>query len=116
MLQAFATNRKPLQGFVNKHLNKLDLQIEELDKQFSDGVNFILLIGLLEGYFVPLHLYSMTPQSEEEKVNNVKLGMELIQDAGLQKPRVKPAEIVNGDLKSTLRVLYTLFTKYKNIK
>jgi len=108
--------KKSLQGFVNKHLMKLDLQIDELDKQFSDGVNFILLIGLLEGYFVPLHLYSMTPQSEDEKVTNVKLAMELIQDAGLQKPRVKPVDIVNGDLKSTLRVLYTLFTKYKNIK
>lgn len=108
--------KKSLQGFVNKHLSKLDLQIDELDKQFSDGVNFILLVGLLEGYFVPLHLYSMTPQSFDEKVNNVKLAMELVQDAGLQKPRVKPADIVNGDLKSTLRVLYTLFTKYKNIK
>ena len=26
------------------------------------------------------------------------------------------SDIVNGDLKSTLRVLYTLFTKYKNQK
>jgi len=108
--------KKSLQGFVNKHLSKLDLQIDQLDKQFSDGVNFILLIGLLEGYFVPLHLFSMTPQNDDEKVTNVKLAMELVQDAGLQKPRIKPVDIVKGDLKSTLRVLYTLFTKYKNIK
>ncbi|XP_057312668.1 alpha-parvin-like [Hydractinia symbiolongicarpus] len=108
--------KKSLQGFVNKHLSKLDLQIINLDTQFSDGVNFILLIGLLEGYFVPLHLFYMTPQSFDHKVHNVQFAMELVQDAGLQKPRIKPSDIVNGDLKSTLRVLYTLFTKYKNMK
>jgi len=108
--------KKSLQGFVNKHLSKLDLQIVNLNTQFSDGVNFILLIGLLEGYFVPLHLFQMTPQTFEHKVQNVQLAMELVQDADLQKPRVKAADIVNGDLKSTLRVLYTLFTKYKNLK
>lgn len=29
---------------------------------------------------------------------------------------VSPADIVNCDLKSTLRVLYNLFTKYRNVE
>ena len=33
-------------------------------------MNFILLIGLLEGYFVPLYLYYMTPQNFDQKVLN----------------------------------------------
>jgi len=114
--EKLAVVKKSLQGFVNKHLDKLDLQIMNLDTQFSDGVNFILLLGILEGYFVPLHQFHMTPQSFDQKVHNVEFAMELTQDAGLPKPRVKAADIVNGDLKSTLRVLYALFTKYKNLK
>lgn len=108
--------KKSLQGFVNKHLSKLDLHISNLDTQFSDGVNFVLLIGLLEGYFVPLYLFHMTPQTFDNKVHNVEFALQLVEDAGLAKPKSKAEDIVNGDLKATLRVLYTLFTKYKNLK
>jgi parvin len=48
--------------FVNKHLNKLNLEVTDLDAQFSDGVYLCLLVGLLEGYFVPLHEFHLTPQ------------------------------------------------------
>ena len=54
-------------------------------------------------------------QSFEEKVANVTLAFELMQDAGLPKPKARPEDIVNLDLKSTLRVLYNLFTKYKHL-
>jgi parvin len=54
--------KKSLMTFVNKHLNKLNLEVTDLDNQFSDGVFLCLLIGLLEGYFVPLHEFHLTPQ------------------------------------------------------
>ena len=54
-------------------------------------------------------------QSFDEKVVNVTLAFELMQDAGLPKPKARPEDIVNLDLKSTLRVLYNLFTKYKHL-
>ena len=46
---------------------------------------------------------------------NVTLAFELMQDAGLARPKARPEDIVNLDLKSTLRVLYNLFTKYKHL-
>ena len=54
--------KKSLMTFVNKHLNKLNLEVTDLDSQFSDGVFLCLLVGLLEGYFVPLHEFHLTPQ------------------------------------------------------
>ncbi len=54
-------------------------------------------------------------QSFDEKVNNVSLAFELMQDSGLPKPKARPEDLVNNDLKSTLRVLYNLFTKYKHL-
>ncbi|TRY97058.1 hypothetical protein DNTS_001463 [Danionella cerebrum] len=100
--------------FVNKHLNKLNLEVTELDTQFADGVYLVLLMGLLENYFVPLYNFYLTPESFEQKVHNVAFAFELMQDGGLQKPKARPEDVVNLNLKSTLRVLYNLFTNYKN--
>ncbi|XP_055048619.1 beta-parvin isoform X1 [Misgurnus anguillicaudatus] len=100
--------------FVNKHLNKLNLEVTELESQFADGVYLVLLMGLLENYFVPLYNFYLTPESFEQKVHNVTFAFELMQDGGLQKPKARPEDVVNLNLKSTLRVLYNLFTNYKN--
>ena len=77
--------------------------------------------------------------SFDQKVHNVAFAFELMQDSGLPKPKARPEgdypfcgvtylcvwlnnfayilslDIVNLDLKSTLRVLYNLFTKYKHV-
>ncbi|XP_008935158.1 PREDICTED: beta-parvin isoform X2 [Merops nubicus] len=108
--------KKSLITFVNKHLNKLNLEVTELETQFADGVYLVLLMGLLEDYFVPLHNFFLTPESFDQKVHNVSFAFELMQDGGLKKPKARPEDVVNLDLKSTLRVLYNLFTKYKNIE
>uniref|UniRef100_A0A6G1R8C1 Parvin alpha n=1 Tax=Hypotaenidia okinawae TaxID=2861861 RepID=A0A6G1R8C1_9GRUI len=108
--------KKTLITFVNKHLNKLNLEVTELETQFADGVYLVLLMGLLEGYFVPLHSFFLTPDSFEQKVINVSFAFELMQDGGLEKPKPRPEDIVNCDLKSTLRVLYNLFTTYRNVE
>jgi len=107
--------KKSLVTFVNKHLNKINLEVTDLDSQFADGVYLCLLSGLLEGYFVPLYDFHLTPQSFDEKVANVSLAFELMMDGGLPQPKARPEDIVNLDLKSTLRVLYNLFTKYKHL-
>ncbi|KAJ1062091.1 hypothetical protein K5549_008433 [Capra hircus] len=109
--------KKSLITFVNKHLNKLNLEVTELETQFADGVYLVLLMGLLEDYFVPLHNFYLTPDSFDQKVHNVSFAFELMLDGGLKKPKARPeADVVNLDLKSTLRVLYNLFTKYKHLE
>ena len=107
--------KKSLIIFVNKHLNKINLEVTDLDSQFHDGVYLVLLMGLLEGYFVPLYSFHLTPTTFDQKVHNVAFSFELMQDSGLPKPKSRPEDIVNLDLKCTMRVLYNLFTKYKSI-
>ncbi|KAK7590396.1 hypothetical protein V9T40_002009 [Parthenolecanium corni] len=107
--------KKSLITFVNKYLNTINLEVHDLDTQFHDGVYLVLLMGLLEGFFVPLYAFHITPQDIDQKVHNVSFAFELMQDVGLDKPKARPEDIVNLDLKSTLRVLYNLFTKYKSM-
>lgn len=38
--------------------------------QFADGVYLVLLMGLLEGYFVPLYNFFLTPENFDQKVKH----------------------------------------------
>jgi parvin len=102
--------------FCNKHLNKINLEVADLETQFQDGVFLILLMGLLEGYFVPLYKFhlqvaisdfntfaqpnsNLKVNSNEEKLKNVQFAYFLMKEAGLPEPKSRPHDIVNGDLK-----------------
>lgn len=54
--------------FVNKHLNKLNFEVNNLNTDFKDGVYLCLLMGLLGGFFVPLYEFHLTPQNIEHMV------------------------------------------------
>lgn len=110
-----ATVKRSLVTFVNKHLNKLNFEIEDLGTDFRDGVYLCILMGILGGFFVPLYDFHLTPKDADQMVHSVGFSFELMQDVGLPKPKARPEDIVNMDLKSTLRVLYNLFNKYRSV-
>uniref|UniRef100_A0A669PNN5 Parvin gamma n=1 Tax=Phasianus colchicus TaxID=9054 RepID=A0A669PNN5_PHACC len=78
-----------------------------------DGVILLLLIGQLEGYFLNLRDFFLTPASTTEMLHNVNLALDLLTDGGLLNFSVNSEDIVKGDLKTTMRVLYCLYSKYK---
>ena len=105
--------KQSLIKFVNNHLSSLGFTVDDLEEDFHDGVRLILLMGSLEKFFVPLHTYHLSPATDEQRLENMNLGFKLIEDAGLPSPRNRPYEVVHKDLKSTLRIIYSLFIKYK---
>ncbi|KAF7266099.1 beta-parvin [Rhynchophorus ferrugineus] len=107
--------KKSMVTFANKHLNKMHFEVSEIETQFHDGVYLIILMGLLEGFFVPHYAFHLTPQEFDQKVVNVNFAFELMEECGLKRPKARPEDIVNMDLKSTLRVLYNIFQKYRLI-
>jgi hypothetical protein len=54
-------------------------------------------------------LLSAYAQVFDEKVANVSLAFELMMDGGLPQPKARPEDIVNLDLKSTLRLEINTF-------
>lgn len=75
----------------------------------------VLSFLLVSHHFLWVYSIDSSFQSFDEKVANVSLAFELMMDGGLPQPKARPEDIVNLDLKSTLRVLYNLFTKYKHL-
>jgi len=108
------TVKKLLLGFVNKHLNKMGVTISNVTNQFHDGVYLIMLIGSLGNFFVPLYNYNMSPTNTEMKVQNVAVAFKLMDTLEIKRRNWNPADVVRQDLKTILRVIYTLFTTFKN--
>ncbi len=46
-------------------------------------------------------------------MHNVAFAFRLMEESGLPRPRARAEDIVNGDLKCTMRVIHMLFIKYK---
>ncbi|KAM9030174.1 gamma-parvin isoform 2-T4 [Guaruba guarouba] len=106
--------KKVLLQFVNQHVGKLGLNVKDISSQFADGVILLLLIGQLEGYFLNLKHFFLTPASSMEMLHNVNLALDLLADGGLLNFSVNSEDIVNGDVKTTMRILYCLYSKYKS--
>ncbi|CAI2736990.1 unnamed protein product, partial [Dicrocoelium dendriticum] len=104
-----------LSNFVNSHLSLLTLTVSDMTKDFSDGVLLVLLMGLLEGYFVPFHVYHPTPSTEAMRLHNVRLAFDLMLSAGVGEPPAQPEEIVSADPKAIMRVLYNLYSFYERL-
>ncbi|XP_037624437.1 gamma-parvin [Sebastes umbrosus] len=107
------TVKKAILHFVNQNMSTVGLQVADMDKQFADGVILLLLIGQLEGFFVPLCDFNLTPVSQSEMLHNVTLALDLLNDISLQVSSVDPQDIVSQDDAATLKVLYALFKKHK---
>jgi len=108
------TVKKLLLGFVNKHLTKMGVTISNVANQFHDGVYLIMLIGSLGNFFVPLYNYNISPTTTEMKVQNVAFAFKLMDTLEIKRRNWNPADVVRQDLKTVLRVIYTLFQTYKN--
>lgn len=106
--------KNSLLTFLRKHLSKINISIDSLDDQLDNGIHLIMLMGILEGYYIPEFAYYATADTSEKKLENCRFLFELIDDAGLQKPNCLPEDIANKDLKSILRILYILFSNYKD--
>ena len=105
--------KRSLVNFVNKHLNKINIECYggstgvDLDpNQFSDGLLLTFLMGQLDGYFVPLGnifttavdpILEATTNKETaiqpdnyvesspiNKLHNVNVAFQLMEDAGIQ--------------------------------
>ena len=55
--------------FCSKVLEELEIVINDLETQFQSGVNMVLMMGLLEGYYIPHYLWHYTPKNFEERVH-----------------------------------------------
>ncbi|XP_037110128.1 gamma-parvin isoform X4 [Syngnathus acus] len=94
-----------------EQLLKMEAHKVALVKQFSDGVILLLLIGQLEGFFIPLCDFSLTPVDHAQMLHNVSLALSLLTHLGLH-VSIQAGDVVTQDVAATLKVLFALFNKH----
>ena len=67
------------------------------------------------GFFVPLYEYFQSPKNYDEKLHNVNLAYEFLDDFNIPRKN-QPTEIVSGDLRAILRIVYCLFLDFHDGK
>ena len=77
-------------NFVNTHLSPLSMVVIDLGVEFHDGVYLIILLGIMGGYFVPLWKYKLNPESVEDKLENVRFAIRLVDEMGGDVSRIRP--------------------------
>ncbi|XP_053441104.1 gamma-parvin isoform X2 [Nycticebus coucang] len=65
--------KEAIMNFVNQKLDRLGLSVQNLDTQFADGVILLLLIGQLQGFFLHLKEFYLTPSSPAEMAQKTNL-------------------------------------------
>jgi len=106
--------KSSLLNFVNGHFHKLNVEVQDIETEFRDGVYLIYLMGLLENYYVPTYAFHLPACDFNVRLENVNFVYELMEDAGIPRSTSVPEDIVLGDLKATMRVLYAMFSHFKD--
>lgn len=62
---------------------------------------------------MPLYCYAQRPITDAARLANVKLAFDLMRAADLPEPSERPEDVILGDGKAILRLLYGIFSHYQ---
>ncbi|KAH8114728.1 actin cross-linking [Phellopilus nigrolimitatus] len=81
-----------------------------LVKDLSDGVKLIQLMEIMGD--VKLGRYNKTPRMRIQKAENVNLALEFITSRGVKLTNIGPEDIIDGNLKLILGMIWTLILRF----
>lgn len=102
--------RKTFTAWCNSHLRKVGIQIKELDQDFRDGFNLLRLLELISGDKVPPA--EKRGKMRVHKIANVGRALEFIASKGVRLAGIGAEEIVDGNLKMTLGMIWTIILRF----
>eukprot|EP01134_Creolimax_fragrantissima_P004328 CFRG4328T1 len=101
--------RALMRQFVNTHVSLLCAPVEDLTEDLHDGVCFLWLLGTLGNFFIPISDYVMKPETDMEKLQNVKYALRLMEHMGVSRKGIRSQKIVEKDPKCIFRMTYAIF-------
>jgi len=101
--------KKTFTAWCNSHLRKAGTQIELIEEDFRNGLKLMLLLEVISGE----HL--SRPERGKmrfHKIANVNKALEFIADKGVKLVSIGAEEIVDGNLKMTLGMIWTIILRF----
>ncbi|KAK9454680.1 calponin homology domain-containing protein [Dipodascopsis uninucleata] len=106
-----ATQHKAFLRWTNSHLTPHGIsQVNNLQYDFSDGVKLIQLLEIIGSE--SLGRYAMHPKLRVQKAENVIVALDYIKQRGIQLYNIGAEDIVDGNVKLILGLLWTLILRF----
>ncbi|KAK9469706.1 calponin homology domain-containing protein [Lipomyces arxii] len=106
-----ATQNKAFLRWTNSHLGSCGIQpVENFERDFSDGVKLIQLLEIIGNE--SLGRYATKPKLRVQKAENVNVALEYIKRQGIQLHNIGAEDIVDGNIKLILGMLWTLILNF----
>lgn len=101
--------KKTFTAWCNSHLRKVNVHIDEINEDFRDGLKLMLLLEVISGDRLP------KPEKGRLRfhlVSNVNKALNFIASKGVKLVSVGAEEIVDGNLKMTLGMIWTIILRF----
>lgn len=104
--------RKTFTGWVNSHLRKRALLIENIETDLQDGIKLINLLEIISDDTFPFK-YEKKANLRIQKVGNVGHCLNFIKSKGVHLAGIGAEEIVDGNLKMILGMIWTIILRFQ---
>ncbi|CAD5232643.1 unnamed protein product [Bursaphelenchus xylophilus] len=101
--------KKTFTAWVNSHLRKAGTKIEILEEDFQNGLKLMLLLEIISGQPLPKPDRGRT---RFHRIANVNKALQYIQSRGVKLVSVGAEEVVDGNVKLTLGLIWTIILRF----
>lgn len=102
---------KTFTRWVNTHLADKDLKIDDLSKDFSNGVLLIELIQIISGK--KIKKWKKKPKMMAQKLENLNKALTFVKKEGITLVNIGANDINSGNTKIILGLIWTLILRYQ---
>ncbi|XP_057297037.1 filamin-B-like isoform X3 [Hydractinia symbiolongicarpus] len=95
----------------NEHLKCVNLYIHNLETDLCDGLKLIALLQVLS--HKKIARYNKKPTFRPQKIENVAIALKFIEDEQIKLVNIDASDILKGNLKLILGLIWTLILKYQ---
>jgi len=104
--------KKTFTRWCNTYLLERRLKVEDLSADLADGKCLISLLEQISSKTVA-HTYNKNPKIRVQKIENVNFSLEFLKNEGIKLVGVGGGDIVDGNLKLILGLIWTIILRYQ---
>ncbi|XP_047523197.1 filamin-A isoform X1 [Pieris napi] len=98
-------------NWVNETLKPVDIKVVDLVEDLTDGTVLCALVEALQGR--RLKGWSKNPTNQHHRLENCTTALQAIEDDGVKLVNIGNVDIVNGNLKLILGLIWSLIVRYQ---
>jgi hypothetical protein len=102
--------QKTFTKWVNSHLRKRALAIQDLQKDFNDGILLIQFLEIISNK--DLGKYEKKPKIRIQKVGNISTALNFLKSQKIQLVNISPEDIADENIKLILGLIWTIIQKF----